>query len=506
MRATKLKSTTALKAHSQPSAKQWTPDAEQLLGVKWLLEHAAAGLFLDPGAGKTSITYAAIKVLKKKKLFKGAIVVAPLRPATTTWPSEQREWLDFADIDVAVLHGKHKNTLVQERHDVYVVNYEGLAWLIAAGHLKRLLACKWVCTLVFDELTRMKNAKKKNSKRAMEAGAVSGRKALVHWLPKFDRRWGLTGSPAANGLLHLFGMVYVLDLGKAFGQYISHYRAMFFNPVGMWGWVLKEGAADLIYARLNPLALRMELGSGVKLPAARYNDIIVDLPDAARKVYDDMEDQMLAILDDDTIAAGSASAVYGKCWQIASGAVFKSQIDPITGEPLAARSSSREWHHIHDAKLDALEELLEEIQGQQVLVAYWFEHDLERLKARFGKDTPHIGKGVSVKKAKEYEDAWNAGTLRLMFGHPMSMAHGLNYQKSNARHIVFYSVMPDFELYDQFIRRIRRRGNKSKFVYIHHILARRTVDTWGIMPSLRRKDAGQLKLFDALRRLSRNRK
>lgn len=480
---------------SAQSAKLWTPDAEQLAGVRWLVSHDAAGLFLDPGAGKTSISYAAIKVLKNKGLFRGALVVAPLRPATSTWPAEQQDWIDFHDISVAVLHGKDKDKMVQERHDVYVVNYEGLTWLINAGHLKNMLRKKWLCTLVFDELTRMKNAKKKKAKNST---ATSGRKLLIQYLHLFERRWGLTGSPAANGLLHLFGMVYVLDLGAAFGQYISHYRAMFFNPVGMWSWVLKEGAADLIYDRLKPLALRMALGKGVKLPDVRSTDIVVDIPDAARTAYDEIEDQMLTILNDDTITAGSASAVYGKCWQIAGGAVFKSRVDPITGEPLTI-GGAREWHHIHDAKLDALEELLEEIQGQQVLVAYWFEHDLERLKKHFGKDIPHIGKGVSVKKAKKYEAAWNAGELPLMFGHPMSMAHGLNFQKSNAHHIIFFSVSPDFELYDQFIRRLRRRGNKSKYVYVHHILARRTVETWGIMPSLRRKDVGQTKLFDALR-------
>lgn len=454
-----------------------------------MIGREAAALFLDPGAGKTSITYAAIKVLKQQNLFRGAVVIAPLRPATSTWPSEQQEWTDFHGIDVAVLHGKRKDALAQERHDVYVLNYEGLAWFIKSGHLKKLLRKKWVCTLVFDELTKMKNASKKAERR----------KLLVPYLHLFARRWGLTGSPASNGLINLFGQVNVLDLGAAFGQYITHYRAMFFTPVGMWGWALKEGAEDLIYARLKSLALRTTLGSGVKVPEVRYIDILVDLPDSARKAYDDMEDEMLTILNDDTVTAGSASAVYGKCWQIASGAVFKSQIDAITGEPLAKGGGAREWHAVHDAKLDALEELLEEVQGQQVLVAYWFQHDLARLQARFGKNTPYIGSGVSVKSAQAHEARWNAGEIPLMFGHPMSMAHGLNFQKSNAHHVVFFSVMPDFELYDQFIRRLRRRGNKSRFVYVHHLIARKTVDAWGIMPSLRRKDKTQGKLFDALR-------
>ena len=152
-----------------------------------------------------------------------------------------------------------------------------------------------------------------------------------------------------------------------------------------------------------------------------------------------------------------------------------------------------------------MEELLEEIQGQQVLVAYWFQHDLERLQARFGKKVPYIGSGVSVKKAKEYEAAWNAGEVPLMFGHPMSMAHGLNYQKSHAHHVVFFTMTPDFELYDQYIRRIRRRGNKAKQVFVHHIMARQTVDTWGILPTLRQRDKTQLSLFEALRAIVKKR-
>ncbi len=486
MQDIKLKSTTAQKKPCSQSGKQWPPDVEQLRGVKWLVQRSEAALFLDPGAGKTSIVYAAFKVKRNAGLVTGMLVIAPLRPATSTWPAEQREWIDFHEIDVVVLHGNHKDELVMERHDVYVVNYEGLAWLINSGHLKRLLKNKWVNVLTLDELTKMKNPSKKAARR----------KLLVPYLPRFDIRWGLTGSPAANGLIHIFGQVNVLDLGRAFGPYITHFRAMFFTPVGLWGWALKEGAEKLIYDRLKPLALRMELGSGVKLPQVRDNDIFVELPPAARRAYDEMEDDMLTILNNDRVSAGSASAVYGKCWQLASGAIFKSKIDPITG---AALVGDGEWHSVHDAKMEALIELLEEVQGQQVLIGYWFKHSLERLKKHFGNDVPHIGSGVSVKKALAYEEAWNAGELPVLLGHPMSMAHGLNFQKSSPHHVIWFDVSPDFELYDQFIRRLRRRGNMSKFMYVHHILARQTVEVWNIMPSLRRKNKGQLRLFDALR-------
>lgn len=456
------------------------------------MSRPAAALFLDPGAGKTSITYAAVKVLKNEGFFAGALVLAPLRPATSTWPAEQRDWIDFHGIDVVVLYGKDKEQLVRERHDVYVINYEGLGWLIDSGHLKTLLKKKWIDTLVFDELTKMKNAGKKAVRRNL----------LWKWLPRFARRWGLTGSPAANGLIHLFGQVNVLDLGAAFGPFITHFRNMFFTPIGEWNWVLKEGGEELIYERIAPIALRMEMSSGAKVPTQTTNIIKIALPKSARDAYDEMEEKMLTILESDLITAGTAGAVYGKCCQIATGAVFKSLVDPITGEARAV-GSKREWYNVHDEKMDALEELVEELQGQQVLIGYWYQHDLEKLRKRFGVKTPYIGSGVSVKQALYTEAAWNAGDLPYMFGHPASMGHGLNMQKSSAHHVAWYTSTPDYELTDQFIRRLRRRGNKSKTVYSHHIVAERTVETWGIMPSLRNRARTQDGMFVALRKLAR---
>lgn len=455
------------------------------------MERAAAALFLDPGLGKTSITYAAILSLKRAGVFEGAIVLAPLRPATQTWPSEAREWVEFNELDVVVLHGKHKDALVSERHDVYVLNYEGLAWLINNGHLKRLLANRWVDTLVFDELSKMKNASKKAVRR----------KLLWSYLPRFSRRWGLTGSPASNGLMNLFGQVNVLDLGAAFGPYITHFRNMFFTPVSEWKWALKEGAEDLIYRRIAPLALRMAAEDYITMPQELLHDIKIELPPEARAAYDDMEDQMLTIIDNELLSAGSAGAVYGKCCQIATGAVYKANVDPVTGEPRAG--GKREWYNMHDEKLDALEDLIDELQGQQILVGYGYGHDIEKIKHRFGKDVPHIGSGVSVKQAQRWEAAWNAGDIPFMFGHPASMGHGLNLQKGHARHIGWYTLTPDFELYDQFNRRLRRRGNEASHVTIHRFIAARTVEAWGVAPSLGRKFRTQDGMFKALVELAR---
>lgn len=485
MRVTKSKSVTTLRRHGSPSSMPWNPAPYMLKAVEWLVSRSAAALFLDPGLGKTSISFAAMTVLKRQGMFRGALVISTLRPATSTWPAEARKWDDFHELDVVVLHGRQKEQLAMERHDVYVINYEGLQWLINSGALKFLLDKKWIDVLVFDELSKMKNASKKAVRRQM----------LLKFLPRFSRRWGLTGSPASNGLMNLFGQVNVLDLGAAFGPYITHFRNMFFTQINEWHYVLKEGADDLIYARIAPLALRMSAEDYIKMPSVIVNDIKIELPKEARAAYDEMEDEMLTVLGDETLTAGTASAVYGKCWQIATGAVFKSMLDPVTGEPLRG---VREWHNMHDEKLDALEELIDELQGQQLLCAYWFSHDLEKLMKRFGKDIPYIGSGVNAKRAKWVEDAWNAGDLPYMFGHPMSMGHGLNLQGSSAHHVAWYTQIPDFELYDQFNRRLRRSGNKAASVTIHRFIARRTVEEWAIVPSQRRKDNTQSNLFAAL--------
>jgi len=486
MQVTKSKFTTTRKKPLKQSAEPWTPDAEQLAGVKWLVERSAAALLLDPGAGKTSITYAAAALLKKKKMLHGLLVVAPLRPATQTWPAERDKWLDFNHLSVCVLHGKYKDQLAAQRHDVYVINYEGLDWLINSGTLAELLRKKWIDVLVFDELTKMKNA----SKKAMR------RKLLTPYLHRFARRWGLTGSPASSGLMNLFGQIGILDMGRCFGPYITHFRFKFFTQISEYKYVMKPGAEDLIYETIKPVALRLELPPSVKLPAFRENDIYIELPPAARRIYDEMEQEMLAILDKEVLSAPTAGAVYGKCCQLASGAVFLSNIDPVTGEPLR---NKREWREVHEEKLDAVEDLIDELQGQQLLLAYWYEHDLERLLERLGKDTPYIGAGVSIKKAQAYEAAWNAKELPLLLGHPSSMGHGLNLQYSNARHVGWYTVTPDYELYDQYNRRLRRRGNKANTVTAHRFIAKGTVEAWGNMRALQRKAGEQTDLFNALR-------
>lgn len=487
----------------KPSPQPWKPHTYQKRAMKFLLEHASAALFLDPGLGKTSITLGAIKVLKQKKLVSKVLIIAPLRVCHSVWPAEVEKWKDFEGLTVEVLHGPKKQEALEREADVYLINPEGLDWLLAttktrtpSGKTKvevnvRRFKQLGFDTLVIDELSKFKHTS-------------SGRfKALkqVHHL--FDRRWGLTGSPAANGLMDLFGQCFILDQGRTLGPYITHYRNKFFlpHPSG-FGWILREGADEEIYERVQPLALRMAADDYLDLPKLIPNHIRVDLPAKARKIYDQLEADMLAQVDGKVITAANAAAASTKCRQVANGGVY---LDPDILKLLKEPKSKREWTNLHTVKLDALEDLIEELAGSPLLVAYDFEHDLDRLKGRFGKDIPYIGGGVSAKRSKELEQAWNRGELPYLFGHPASIGHGLNLQEGDAHHVCWHSLTWDFELYDQFIRRVLRQGNKHQKVFVHHLIARDTVDE-PMLWSLSSKRKGQNALFDALKKLAKARK
>jgi SNF2 family DNA or RNA helicase len=412
-------------------------------------------------------------------------VIAPKRPATSTWPQEREDWTDFHELDVVVLHGKNKDELVRQRHDVYVINYEGMKWLVESGHLARMLKLGWLDTLVFDELSKMKNPDTRRPRYTL----------IAPYLSRFERRWGLTGSPAANGLINIFAQIRVLDLGHRLGRFVTHFRNRFCIPINQFEYVLKAGAADVIYAAIADIALRLDAEDYMELPELRPVTITVELPPDARKLYDEMDAEMVAMIQGERVTAGSAGVLSGKCRQIASGALYKHDIDPVTGARLRW---VREWFEIHDEKLDALEDLVDELQGQQLLVGYEFNHDLQRILTRF-PNTPYIGAGVTVKRALQIEADWNAGKIPLLLGHPASMGHGLNLQKSGAHHVCWYSAPWDFELYDQFIRRLRRRGNRSRYVFVHHLVARGTVEDGVVMPTLRSKEGEQRAFFDALK-------
>jgi SNF2 family DNA or RNA helicase len=477
------KSVGPLAKRSTQSPQKWSPHDYQKKAVKFLLEHGAAALFLDPGLGKTSITLAAFSFLKKRKVASKMLVIAPLRVCHQVWPSEAAQWADFQHLKVVVLHGPHKERLLEEEADVYCINPEGLEWLVG-GKSKTFDARRWrrlaFDTLAIDELTKFKHSKGVRFK------------ALKKVLGSFGRRWGLTGTPAANGLLDLFGQCYVLDLGNALGRYITHYRMKYFiNPDGQgWKWVPQAGAQELIYERLKPLALRMSAEDHLKLPPLVDHYVMLDLPPAARKLYDTLEDDLIAKIEDKVVVAASSAAAGSKLWQVCNGGLY---VDDDVRAILGGKA--RSMLEIHAVKTDWLEELVDELQGQPLLIAYQFQHDLERLQARFGKRLEWFGQGG--KKDKAIEDAWNRNELTILAGQQDAIGHGLNLQLGSAAHLAHYANTWNYETWDQIIRRLRRQGNKASKIHRHIPLIRDSTDEDRRYAMLH-KEKGQNALFEAL--------
>lgn len=496
----KSKSMTASPELFAQLPKPWEPHAYQKQAIKFLLQNAAGALFLDPGLGKTSITLAAIKILKKKNMCDKVLIIAPLRPAHSVWPAEVKKWSDFRHLKVVVLHGPKKQELLDSDADIYVINPEGLDWLLDAQKKKNAKGKISVSvdvrrfkqfgfdTLVIDELSKFKHTQ-----------AVRF-KAMKHVLGTFSRRWGLTGSPAANGLMNLFGQIYMIDQGRSFGQYITGFRNEYFTP-GYDGftWNLQDDGEDRIYKRIKPVVLRMSAEDYLELPQLVEDNIYIDLPKKAQALYDSLENDLIAMIEDRVLMASNAATASIKCRQVASGGIY---YDPTVEALQRPKKGEREWIFLHDEKTDALSDLVDELQGSPLLVAYDFQHDLDRIREKLG-DLPYIGGGVSSKLATSLEKQWNRGELPVLLGHPQSIGHGLNLQEAG-HHVAWYSLTWDYELYDQLIRRVLRQGNKSKRVFVHHLLARGTIDEL-MLTILKSKRGGQQALFDALKKLQRTR-
>jgi len=446
----------------------WEPHEYQKEAVKFLVTHGSGALWLDPGLGKTAIVLSAYRTLRLKGMVKKMLVLAPLRPAHGVWPVEVKKWDQFADYSVGVLHGGAKAKVLKQNHDIYVINYEGLQWL--SSHLNGKV---WPFDiLTIDEISYMKNP------------GTQRFKCLKPVLNKFDRRWGLTGSPAPNSLLDIFGPQYIIDQGATFGPFITRFRQEYFYPSGYGGyeWKIQPDGEVRIHEKLKDKVLRMAALDHLDLPELTYNNIYIDLPPAAKKMYKSFEDNLTIELDAGNVTAVNAAVAVMKGQQIANGGSY------LDGD-------EREILHIHDAKTDAALELVEELSGQPCIIGYHFAHDLARLKQVF-PHAPIIGSGVIGTKLDKIIKSWNAGEIPVLLAHPMSAGHGLNLQGSGHA-VIWYSLTWSLETYEQFIRRLWRQGQKNHIV-VHHIIARDTVDE-AILSAVKRKDKTQQKLLDAVR-------
>lgn len=459
----------------------------------------------DPGLGKTSETLAALKILFDKKLISKALVLAPTPlSCTDVWVAEKDKWLDFNHFDMTVLWGPKKEQRLWEDHQIYIMNPEGLEWLLnytktktAKGKVRididlaRLKKMDFD-VIVYDELSLYKHI---NTNRY---------KALKHAIPHFGWKWGLTGSPSANGLLDLFGQCYVLDQGTCLGPYITHYRTKYFhqpNPNDMFSWVIQPGKEAEIYKAISPMMMAMKAEDYLTLPEFVPVNRVLTLPDEAYEKYWAMEENLIVEIKKKMITATTSAVASGKCSQIANGGLYL----PAPPKDLDGDQPKykRQWVDIHQAKVDDLENLVNELQGQPLLVAYDYEHDLARLQKRFGKDLPYIGSGVPLKRRQDLCKLWNAGRLPYLFGQPQSMARSLNLQQAG-HHVCWHSLTWNFEIYDQFNRRVLRSGNTHKRVFVYHQIAKGTVDHIK-MQSLKAKDTTQRSLFAGLKALAQKR-
>jgi len=431
--------------------------------MKLMLSQGAVGLFLDPGLGKTSICLGALSILKRDGLMKKALIVAPIRPMYSTWPAEVYKWDEFNDFTYSIVHGPEKEERLRTDVELYFVNPEGIKWLFSQPNLP-----EWD-TLIVDESTKFKDS------------STQRFKTLKRVISRFRRRWILTGTPVPNGLMDLFGQIYILDGGRSLGQYITHYRAQFFMRPGWspWGWVPQLGAFERVVNLISPLILQLSAEDYIKMPELMFIDIPVTLPPDVMKTYRQVEGDFLAAVGGDTIVAANAAAAGVKCRQVANGAVY-------TG-------IEREWLPMHDEKLDALEDLLEELNGHPVLVLYEFDHDRQRIVDRF----PHARtlKGENI--ARVVED-FNSGRIPLLIGHPASMGHGLNLQEA-CHHVIWFGITWNLEYYDQAIARVYRQGQSHGIVYCYHLKALDTKDE-DVLEVLTKKDRTQQDLLCALTR------
>lgn len=428
-----------------------------------------AALWMPMGGGKTVSTLTALDELSVVEDVYPALVLAPLRVARATWPDEIKKWPHLAHLRVSVITGtpKQRERALAKEADIYCTNYDNLVWL------RKELGEEWPFkTVVADEFTRLKSYRiRQGGSRARALGQV----AHSH----VSRFIGLTGTPAPNGVKDLWGQIWFLDQGERLGRTFSAFEQRWFRK-GYDGYSLVpfDHTQKEVEDKLRDICLTVQ---GLQVDEPLVNPIYVDLPPMARKVYVDMESEMYAVLNEEGVEAANAAVRTQKCLQLANGALYM--------------DDEGNWEAVHDAKLDALDSIVEEANGAPVLVAYNFKHDLERLQRRFKQGRVLDADPATIRK-------WNAGEISLLFAHPASAGHGLNLA-DGGNILAFYGVNWNLEEHMQIIERIgpmrQKQAGYDRPVFIYPILARDTVDDL-VMDRLSSKRSVQDVLLEALKR------
>lgn len=420
--------------------------------VKFMEEHPRCYVAAEPGLGKTSCALTRINQLRKKTL-----VIAPLRICYLVWPHEKNKWTNFHDIPMTILHGPRKEIrFLSDDFGVYVINPEGLKWLDKMIVKHRRFPWK---VLIIDEAPRFKSHKTVRFKK------------IKRMLSRFNYVYLLAGNPIPNSYLDLWSQMFIIDLGKRLYKSFTRFRNRFFYQVDRKGfvWSMFKESPKEIKELVEDVVISVRAKDHIDLPDEVVIDIEFDLPSHVAKQYKSMETKLFSDLDEGKILASNAAVASQKCQQIANGFLYESlsEMDKLKKvEPKAIR--------LHEIKLDLLEELVEELDGMPILVGYWYKEDLKMLHERF-PDTPYIGSGVDMDEAAEIERKWNQKKIPMLFGQIASVSHGLNLQEAGY-HVAYYSMVYNFDQFDQFFRRVLRQGNKHQRVIIHRFLARNTVD------------------------------
>lgn len=442
---------------------KYEPHSYQKYATDFIERNSIAALLLDMGLGKTSITLTAINNL----LFDyfdahRVLVIAPLRVAKNTWPEEIEKWSHLSNLKYSVVVGteKERTSALKENVDIYVINRENIPWLVEKSKLPFDFDM-----VVIDELSSFKNY---SSKRF---------KSLMKVRPNIKRIIGLTGTPTSNGLMDLFAEFKILDMGVRLGRFIGQYRNAYFTPDKMKGHIVYSykplpSAEKIIYEKISDITISMKATDHLKMPELIECETVVQMSEKEKKSYTTLKKELVLSIPDGEITVANAASLSNKLSQMANGAIYLEDKGFVT---------------IHDRKLDALEDLIESANGKPLLVAYWFKHDLERIKGRF-----------DIREIKTSEDIkdWNDGKIPVAVIHPASAGHGLNLQSGGST-LVWFGLTWSLELYQQTNARLYRQG-QNETVVIHHIITKGTIDE-DILKALKRKDKTQSSLIDAVK-------
>ena len=441
---------------------KFIPHDYQQYAIDFIESHPTAAVLLDMGLGKTVITLTALNDLLFDHFeISRVLVIAPLRVARNTWPQEIGKWEHLKHIRYSVVVGTEKERLhaLRKQTSLYIINRENVPWLVEKTDFT-------YDAIVIDELSSFKNW---SSKRF---------KALMKVRPLAKRVIGLTGTPSGNGLMDLFAEFKVLDMGQRLGRFITKYRQDYFVPDKRNGQVVFSyaplpGAEERIYEKIADITISMKAADHLRMPELIESEYSVRMNEEEKKMYANMCEQLVLQMKGDEVTAANAGVLSGKLAQMANGAVYTDD-----GATL----------HIHDRKLDALEDIIESMNGKSLLVAYWFRHDAERIEKRVTCIRLDTDEAIA---------RWNRGEIPVALIHPASAGHGLNLQSGGST-LVWFGITWSLELYQQTVARLYRQGQSAKTVVVQHIIAEGTIDE-RILRALKRKDKTQTALIEAVK-------